>query len=116
MAGIFRRDSAVDINTNTQNGKTVDIAITARGSDFYFGVCGVMAIVGLAVAGAANLKPRTDRVFFYITAAINLTAAVAYFSMGSNLGWTPIDVEFQRSDDVVAGINREIFYARYVDW
>ena len=32
------------------------------------------------------------------------------------VGWTPIDVEFIRSDPTVAGINREIFYVRYIDW
>jgi bacteriorhodopsin len=36
--------------------------------------------------------------------------------MGSHLGWTPIDVEYQRSNAKVAGMNREIFYARYIDW
>ena len=36
--------------------------------------------------------------------------------MASNLGWTPIDVEFARSDPRVGGVNREIFYVRYIDW
>lgn len=34
--------------------------------------------------------------------ADKVQAAVAYFSMGSNLGWTPIDVEFVRSDSKVS--------------
>ena len=63
------------------------------------------------------LKPRTDRIFFYITAAVNMTACIAYFSMGSNLGWTPIDVEWLRPvGSKVTGMNREIFYVRYIDW
>jgi bacteriorhodopsin len=36
--------------------------------------------------------------------------------MGSNLGWTPIDVEWLRSNPMVAGRNRQVFYARYIDW
>lgn len=36
--------------------------------------------------------------------------------MGSNLGWTAIQVEFERSDRKVAGNMRQIFYVRYIDW
>jgi len=111
---LHKRSSAVSVNTNTQNNKHAAIAITARGSDFYYAICGVMGIVGLAIIAASMMKPRTERIFFYITAAINLTACVAYFAMGSNLGWTPIDVEWLRTGGGVGGINREIFYVRYV--
>ncbi|KXT16998.1 hypothetical protein AC579_7431 [Pseudocercospora musae] len=116
MDQIVKRNDAVRTNGYCQNGKCVDIAITEHGSDFYFAICAVMGFVGLGIVAASYTRPRTDRVFFYISAAINLTAFVAYYSMGSHLGWTPIDVEFQRSDDKVAGVNREIFYARYIDW
>jgi bacteriorhodopsin len=44
-----------------------------------------------------------------------MIAAVAYFSMGANLGWTGIAVEFQRSSPKVAGDVRQIFYVRYID-
>ncbi|KAI5271345.1 bacteriorhodopsin [Aureobasidium subglaciale] len=111
-----KRNDAVRVNGNTQNGKHVDIAITTRGSDFYFAICAVMGFVALSIIAASATKPRTDRIFFYITAAVNVTACIAYFAMGSNLGWTPIDVEWQRTDAKVAGVNREIFYARYIDW
>lgn len=73
MAGIFERNSAVQDNGYTVNGKTVDIAITEDGSDVYFAICAVMGTVGLGVLAASLLKPRTHRVFFYITAAINIT-------------------------------------------
>ena len=44
-----------------------------------------------------------------------MIAAVAYFSMGANLGWTGILVEFERSSPKVAGNIRQIFYVRYID-
>lgn len=116
MERIERRNNAVSVNTNTQNDKHVQIAITDRGSDWYFTVMCIMGLVGLGCIAAAGLKPRTHRIFYYITAAINLTACIAYFSMGSNLGWTPIDVEFLRGESIVRGRNREIFYVRYIDW
>jgi bacteriorhodopsin len=75
-----------------------------------------MAASTIAFIALAQTKPRTHRIFHYITAAITMIASVAYFSMASNLGWTPIDVEFRRSDHRVAGMNREIFYVRYIDW
>lgn len=36
--------------------------------------------------------------------------------MGSNLGFTPIRVEYQRSNPKVSGVYRSIFYVRYIDW
>ncbi|KAL6712539.1 hypothetical protein ACN47E_000416 [Coniothyrium glycines] len=111
-----RRNNAVNVNTNTVNGRTADIAITSHGSSFYFAICAVMGVAGFAFLGLAFRKPRADRLFHYITAAVVFTACIAYFSMGSNLGFTPIEVEFFRSDPKVAGTYRDIFYVRYIDW
>lgn len=75
-----------------------------------------MAFSTMCFLGLAWTKPREKRIFHYITASITLVASIAYFSMASNIGWTPIPVEFPRSDPVVRGANREIFYVRYIDW
>lgn len=102
-------------------GGCSDLQITDRGSDWYFTVCTVMGAATLAFMGMSFMKPRADRLFHYITAMITLVACVAYFSMGSNLGQTPITVEFGRPNSSkvygagVAG-TREIFYVRYIDW
>lgn len=79
-------------------------------------VCAVMFVSTLAIVGLSFTKPRPHRVFHYITAAITLVASIAYFSMGSDLGQTPIAVQFHRSNSKVSGVNREIFYVRYIDW
>jgi len=63
--------------------------------------------------GLAYTKPREHRLFHYITAGITMVASIAYFSMASGIGWAPIDVEFVRSNPVVSGFVREIFYVRY---
>lgn len=105
-----------EVLANTVNGKSSDINITVRGSDWYWTVCACMTAATFVFLGLGIMKPRQHRVFHYITAAITMVAAIAYFSMASNLGWTPIDVEFQRSNPKVAGVNREIFYVRYIDW
>ncbi|KAF4944096.1 hypothetical protein FSARC_14764 [Fusarium sarcochroum] len=111
-----RHNGALNANPSTVNGQHSDINITVRGSDWYWAVCAVMTISTIAFIGAGMMKPRTHRIFNYITASITMVAAIAYFTMASNLGWTPIPVEYQRSDHRVAGIYREIFYVRYVDW
>ncbi|KAI9755234.1 MAG: hypothetical protein M4579_004366 [Chaenotheca gracillima] len=94
----------------------VDIAITTRGSDWYWAVTAVMTVATIAFVGMSFTVPRTHRIFHYITAAITMVAAIAYYTMASNLGWTPINVEFVRTKSTVSGLSREIFYARYIDW
>lgn len=98
------------------NGATADIAITTAGSDLYFAICAIMGFSGFAFIALAFRKDRRDRLFHYITAAVVFVACIAYFTMGSNLGFTPIAVEFRRNDPVVRGTFREIFYVRYIDW
>jgi len=116
MANFERRNSALSHNTNTVNGATADIAITTHGSDWYFAVCAVMTVAAFTFIGLGFRKHRRDRIFHYITAAVVFVAAIAYFTMGSNLGFTPIAVEFPRSNPKVSGTYREIFYVRYIDW
>ena len=75
-----------------------------------------MFVSTLAFAGLSFTKPRSHRVFHYITAAITMVAAIAYFTMGADLGETGIKPEFIRTNSKVAGNLREIFYVRYIDW
>jgi bacteriorhodopsin len=79
----------------------------------------VTAILGAAtfvIMALSFSKTRANRLFHYITAAITLVASIAYFCMGSNLGWTAIQVEFERNGPKVHGNIRQIFYVRYIDW
>lgn len=102
------------------NGQISSIGITTRGSDWYWTVCAVMTVATFAFIGLSFTKKRNHRIFHYITAAITLVAAIAYFTMGADLGQTPITVEFKRNNSKVSGTatnqDREIFYVRYVDW
>jgi len=89
------------------------IAITNHGSDWYFTVCAIMTVATLAFLGLSFTKPRSHRIFHYITAAITLVSAIAYFAMGSGLGQTPIQVEFS---SMWGSGTRQIFYVRHIDW
>jgi bacteriorhodopsin len=55
-----------------------------------------LLVAGFCFIGLAFRKDRRDRLFHYITAAVVFVAAIAYFTMGSNLGFTPIQVEYVR--------------------
>ena len=113
---LFKRGNTAVLDNPTQNGKSAQIALTAHGSDFYYAIMTVMGVVGLSVVALGHMKPQRSRIFYYITAAINLTAMLAYYAMGSHQGWAPIDVEYRRDNAKVRGTNREIYYARYIDW
>ena len=76
----------------------------------------MMTVATFSFIGLSFTKPRTHRIFHYITALVTMVAAIAYFTMGANLGFTPIQVEFARSNPRVHGTYREIFYVRYIDW
>ena len=79
-------------------------------------VCAVMFVSTMAFIGLSFMRPRSHRVFHYITAAITMVAAIAYFTMGADLGETGIKPEFIRTNPKVSGTLREIFYVRYIDW
>ncbi|RVX70138.1 hypothetical protein B0A52_06310 [Exophiala mesophila] len=106
---------AVEINGFT-NTVTTDNHITSRGSSWLFAVTAFMGFSSLVFMGLSFMKPRTQRLFHYLLAALTLISAIAYFSQGSNLGWTAIEVEWSRSNAKVAGGMRQIFYVRYIDY
>lgn len=110
-------NQAIAINSNAVNGLGAlgtDYAITTNGSDWYWAVTAIMMASTIAFLGLATTKPRTHRIFHYITASITMVASVAYFTMASNLGYVGIPAEFSYhgADQQV----REIFYVRYIDW
>ncbi|OLN93222.1 Protein FDD123-like protein 2 [Colletotrichum chlorophyti] len=106
------------LNTNSVVGQHADLAITRRGSDWYFTVCAIMGASTLIFLAMSFTKRETHRLFHYITASITFVACIAYFSMGADLGQTPIQVQFERHNrgQVAAAGTREIFYVRYIDW
>ena len=118
MFGIaVRGNDALNTNSNMFNYLVMsDINITTHGSDWYWTVTAVMAVATFAFISLSFRVPRQNRIFHYITAVITLVASIAYFTMASNLGYAAIQVEFLRSNPKVAGLYREIFYVRYIDW
>lgn len=104
------------IADNSDVFQNADLEITIRGSDWLYTVCAIMGASTLAVMGLSFTKPKTHRLFHYISALLLLTATIAYYSMGSNIGQVPIGVEFVRGGKLRSAGTREIFYVRYIDW
>lgn len=115
MFALLGRDNATTAGGYTSNGVTIQENITARGSSFCLVVCAVMGVTCLVNLGLSYLKPSTERVFFHIVAVINFTAFIVYYTMGSNLGWTPVNVGTVQPSSP-DGTYRSVFYIRYIDW
>lgn len=102
------------------NPPSYDEDITVRGSDWLWAVFAIMVATGLGTTVLAYAAPIGKRAFHWMSVAILFTASVAYFSMASNLGKAPVQVEFVRykSDLWTGGGDpyRSIWYARYIDW
>lgn len=110
-------NEALRVNPFVVNGRSVDIHITTNASDWYWAVMSVMGTTMLVVLGTGLLRRPSDRIFHYILGAIAFIAMVEHYSTAANLGWVPIDVEWQRPNNpLVAGINRQIWWVRYCGW
>ncbi|CZT14318.1 related to HSP30 heat shock protein Yro1p [Ramularia collo-cygni] len=109
-------NNAIYNNPPYANGRLADIHITEDGSDYYYAYCAFSGFMAILILGLARRKRRTDRIFYYLCATINIMMCLSYYAMGSNLGMTPIDVEFHRTWPRVRGDAREIFWVRYVQW
>ncbi|KAF2452576.1 hypothetical protein BDY21DRAFT_157921 [Lineolata rhizophorae] len=112
---LVKRNDALEINGFMVNGERADIHQTVEASDWYWTVTAIMGLSTIAFWFLRWVK-SFNRLYTSSMAVATLIAAVAYFSMASNLGWVPIDVEWHRSDDEVSGNTRQIFYVRYIMW
>ncbi|KAI9883394.1 MAG: hypothetical protein M1823_004845 [Watsoniomyces obsoletus] len=109
-------NDALKVNDFVQQGTFADIHITTRGSNWLWAVTAVMTVAALAFFGLSFTRPRPQRLFHYLVATACLIAAISYFTMASNLGWTAIPVQFQRNNSKVSGVFRQIWYVRYIMW
>ncbi|KAL7006993.1 hypothetical protein EMMF5_003577 [Cystobasidiomycetes sp. EMM_F5] len=107
-------------NALVVNPVVADADLTVRGSDWLWAVFAVMLASALGVLAWSFLIPAGQRTFHWIGIALLFTASIAYFSMASDLGSTPVYVEFVRYGSLYSGnanpYTRSIWYARYIDW
>ncbi|TFK50251.1 heat shock protein 30 [Heliocybe sulcata] len=94
------------------NPPNANIHLTRGGSDWLWAVFAVMLLTDLIFIFWSFRLLRGQRVFHQLPIIILTTATIAYFSMASDLGATPILVEWGRH----GGGTRQIWYARYIMW
>lgn len=123
MADLMQLVARAGNNALEQNPTVADIDITVRGSDWLWAVFSIMGLSFLGVSFYTFLRiPRGERAIAYCASIVLATASIAYFSLASDLGATPITVEFLHGSWAQSGtgINgmptRSIWYVRYIDW
>jgi bacteriorhodopsin len=95
------------------NPSDADVTINTNGSNWLWAVFAVMLFTDLLMMAWMFTLPKGRRTFHHLAIFILTTAAISYFSMASNLGSTPIPVEFNGN---LQGLTRAIWYVRYIDW
>lgn len=67
-------------------------------------------------ASAVDHSPRGERIFHYLFIVAAFTGLIAYFTMASNLGNTPVRQYMNQEMDRSSTHTRQMFYARYIYW
>jgi len=101
-------------NALTKNPPNASIDINTHTSDWLWAVFAVMLLSFLIMTMWKFTRPRAGRVFHYMGMAVLFIATIAYFSMASDLGDTPVAVEFAHGN--TGGGTRAIWFARYIMW
>ncbi|CCM03855.1 uncharacterized protein FIBRA_06004 [Fibroporia radiculosa] len=95
------------VNVNPPNA---NFHLTTHGSDWLWTVFSIMGLSLIIAIATTVMRPRGTRLFHQIAVVVLITASIAYFSMASDLGATPVVVEFRGSG------TRQIFFVRYIQW
>ena len=105
------------LQVNPPNG---DIHLGRWGSDWGWTVFCIMGASTLGLLIWSTVVPRNRRTFHYLLTAVLAISTIAWYSMASDLGSTPITVQFLRNSPLGGGFGgyptRQIWYARYIDW
>lgn len=93
------------------NPPNADIHISTHGSDWLWAAFSLITLGLLVTVFLDFTRPRGTRLFHQLAIIILATTSLAYFSMASDLGATPIVTEFRGN-----GETRQIWYVRYIQW
>jgi len=95
-----------------KNPPNATIDITTHASDWLWAVFAIQALSLILFSLWNFSRPRNGRVFHYVSIAILFITSVSYFAMASDLGSTPVQVEFTHEGTGT----RAIWFVRYVMW
>jgi len=109
VANIYARNRALKTNP-----PIADNNITSHGSSWLWAVTALYALLFLSILGLTVTTKHRQRVYHYIALALLLVSTIAYYTMASDLGGTPVPVEFRERGLVRR--TRQIFWVRFVEW
>ncbi|KZT05427.1 heat shock protein 30 [Laetiporus sulphureus 93-53] len=95
------------------NPPTADEHLTTQASDWLWAAFSFITLSLLLVSGVTITRSRGTRLFHNIAIIVLATSSITYFSLASDLGSTPIDVEFRGHG---SDPSRQIYYVRYIQW
>ncbi|EJU00333.1 heat shock protein 30 [Dacryopinax primogenitus] len=101
------------------NPPNAAVSITTHGSDWLWAAFSLFMFSDLGMVTWMWLRPRTQRILHLLPIVILTATSIAYFSMASDLGSTPITAEFYgnyHQDQAGDPATRAIWYARYIGW
>ncbi|KAK7693474.1 hypothetical protein QCA50_003042 [Cerrena zonata] len=99
-------NQALDVNPPNAN-----INLSKHGSDWLWALFAVFGLSLLITVFFDRKRARGTRLFHQIAVVVLATMSISYFSMASDLGSTPVAVEFR---DI--GSTRQIWFVRYIQW
>lgn len=110
---LARGNEAVEINAPTG----ADFHITTHGSDWLWAVFSIFALATVSILGLSFTKPKKERLFYHIATLGLIFMSVHYFTIASDLGWAPVQAEFNHvttdNQSTEPGF-RQVFYSRWV--
>ncbi|EGS22878.1 uncharacterized protein CTHT_0013550 [Thermochaetoides thermophila DSM 1495] len=92
---------------------TIDYPLTTRGSSWLYSVCSIYGAATLITIALSYIAKQNERIFHRIFTIAYLVGTVAYFAMGSNVGYLDALQPHQVDDN---GDNRQMFWVKYVLW
>ncbi|KDQ56983.1 hypothetical protein JAAARDRAFT_131129 [Jaapia argillacea MUCL 33604] len=95
------------------NPPNANIHITQHTSDWLWAVFAIFLLTDLIFIFWSLRRPRGQRLFHQIPIIILTVGAIAYYSMASDLGATPVQVEWARAGRFGT---RQIWFVRYIQW
>ncbi|EJU04452.1 heat shock protein 30 [Dacryopinax primogenitus] len=101
------------------NPSNSQIDIETNGSDWLWAVCATFLFFDLLFVLWSFTRPRGSRAFHILAIAILSVGTIAYYSMASDLGATPVIAEFygdRHQNYAGEPATRAIWYVRYILW
>jgi len=90
-----------------------DYPLTTSGSSWLYSVCSIYGAATLITVALSYIAKQNERIFHRIFTVAFLVGTIAYFAMGSNVGYLDALQPYQVDD---SGDHRQMFWVKYVLW